>query len=485
MYKKYWTVDKLDKLYKDWDPKVLDELKDKISKSDWRLGYHIQPETGLLSDPNGFSYFNNQWHLFYQAFPYGAVHGLKSWSHVVSDDLVHWENVHKPMVPDQYNDIKGCFSGSAYSTKDKLFLMYTGNVFKKNKYDESVRYAYQNGAWMDKNNNIKKLDKALIDGSPDGITGHFRDPQVIKHGKYYYAFLGARSVNDKGQFIVYRSTSLDNGWTYYKHLDVGAYNDERLGYMAECPNIGFIDGKLILVFCPQGADHSKFRYSNFYPTAYIIADALDWDNMKLINPSKMQQLDEGFDFYATQLLQDPNGRLLEVAWIGVPDTDYLSPGEGWVGSLSMIRELSVKDNKLFQKPVDENNQLISSEIPVNDGMNICKQSVIKFNCNSDGLCKIFLKSDNSYLKVYLDNDRSCVKIIRKNWGEQETSRECPLDINNFDTCYLYLDNTVFELFINNGMKTMTGNFYHDGLNINLHFNNLSSIKINKMISINN
>jgi len=85
-----WTTAERYRPYDQWPTEQLTTLRQQIAQSHWRFGYHIQPTTGLLNDPNGFSYFNGQWHLFYQAFPSGPVHGLKSWEHLVSDDLMHW-----------------------------------------------------------------------------------------------------------------------------------------------------------------------------------------------------------------------------------------------------------------------------------------------------------------------------------------------------------------------------------------------------------
>lgn len=62
-------------------------LKEKVSASPWRQSFHIQPKTGLLNDPNGFSYYNGEYHLFYQWFPLGPVHGLKYWYHTKSTDM--------------------------------------------------------------------------------------------------------------------------------------------------------------------------------------------------------------------------------------------------------------------------------------------------------------------------------------------------------------------------------------------------------------
>ncbi|KOY79753.1 sucrose-6-phosphate hydrolase [Apilactobacillus kunkeei] len=462
---KYWNIDRLGRLYKDWDPEVLKKLATKIDKSHWRPGYHITTQTGLLNDPNGFSYFNNQWHLFYQAFPYGAVHGLKSWQHMVSDDLVHWKFIDKPMVPDIYSDRNGCYSGSAINVDGKLFLMYTGNTFEG---EEMARHPYQLGAWMDADNNISKLDHPLIESEPEGVTGHFRDPQVIKHGDYYYAFLGAQTVDNAGEILTYRTKGIENGWELYKKLDLGT---ENLGYMAECPNVGFVDGKVVVIFCPQGADKHEFHYDNVHPNAYIVADDLDFDEMKLINPSEMKQLDEGFDYYATQVLNAPDGRLLSVGWIGLPDTEYLSDQEGWEGELSMVRELHIENGNLTQRPVQEFKQLIEED----EASDTDLQKHIEA-APFDEHFNVNLESEDSYLRLSYDESDQEWTLKRKNVGEDVSIRTFKGEASSVD---FYLDNTVFEIYILGGKITMTGQFFHDGNEVRVNSENMS-VKQNKI-----
>lgn len=74
-----WTREKRYLPYEKWDVKTLLELQSQAARSDYQLHYHIRPTSGLLNDPNGFSYYNGRWQVFYQAYPFGAVHGLKSW----------------------------------------------------------------------------------------------------------------------------------------------------------------------------------------------------------------------------------------------------------------------------------------------------------------------------------------------------------------------------------------------------------------------
>ncbi|MBR3348652.1 MAG: sucrose-6-phosphate hydrolase, partial [Solobacterium sp.] len=97
---KEFTKEERYRAYETSDKKELEALHEEIAASKWRADYHIQPVTGLLNDPNGFSYFNGKWHLFYQWFPFGSIHGMKHWYHVTSDDLVTWKNEGLALRPD-------------------------------------------------------------------------------------------------------------------------------------------------------------------------------------------------------------------------------------------------------------------------------------------------------------------------------------------------------------------------------------------------
>ena len=108
--------------YEDWTEADVQRLIDNKAKSPWLTTFHIEPQTGLLNDPNGFSYFNGQFHLFYQNWPYGPAHGLKQWVHMVSDDLVHFKETDTRLLPDHKHDSHGAYSGSAYAVDDKLFI---------------------------------------------------------------------------------------------------------------------------------------------------------------------------------------------------------------------------------------------------------------------------------------------------------------------------------------------------------------------------
>lgn len=55
--------------YADWSEEEVVKITENVKKSPWHTSYHIEPKTGLLNDPNGFSYFNGKYTLFYQNWP--------------------------------------------------------------------------------------------------------------------------------------------------------------------------------------------------------------------------------------------------------------------------------------------------------------------------------------------------------------------------------------------------------------------------------
>ena len=98
----------------------------RISEKD-RPAFHLSSRVGWMNDPNGFSWYQGKYHLFYQYYPYSTRWGLMHWGHAVSTDLLHWTFCPAALAPDQVYDKDGCFSGSAVTLPDgRQLLMYTG-----------------------------------------------------------------------------------------------------------------------------------------------------------------------------------------------------------------------------------------------------------------------------------------------------------------------------------------------------------------------
>lgn len=331
----------------DVDPQIVQAEKRLAQTSPFRQHFHIEPASGTLGDPNGFSFFAGQYHLFYQwsplAFHQPALwqHG---WYHLASPDLVHWQDLGPGMESDTSYDCHGTYSGSALPVGDRLFLMYTGNTWNRN----WVRVPYQIGAWMNANNQVKKNALPYLTGSPAGYTPHFRDPKLWHHGHHYYALLGAQRENLTGTALLYQSTDL----TAWRLLGEVQTDTPDFGFMWECPDYFEVDGHGVLLFCPQGLSADGNFFNNVYQNGCFVGEPLNYAT-RGFHHGAFQELDAGFDFYATQTMQAPDGRRILSGWMGISEIHYPTEQYHYSGCLVIPRELSVHHNQLVQQPIRE------------------------------------------------------------------------------------------------------------------------------------
>ncbi len=116
-----------------------EETMEKKIAEEQRPGFHLSSRVGWKNDPNGFSYYKGEYHLFYQYHPYDSHWGPMHWGHAVSKDLLHWRYLPAALAPDADYDRDGCFSGSAIALPDgKQLLLYTGGG-KEAQADGSMR----------------------------------------------------------------------------------------------------------------------------------------------------------------------------------------------------------------------------------------------------------------------------------------------------------------------------------------------------------
>ena len=77
-----------------------------------RPSFHLSSRAGWMNDPNGFSFYRGEYHLFYQYYPYESKWNSMHWGHAVSRDLLHWRYLPAALAPDTLADKDGCYSGS-------------------------------------------------------------------------------------------------------------------------------------------------------------------------------------------------------------------------------------------------------------------------------------------------------------------------------------------------------------------------------------
>ncbi len=251
--------------------------------------------------------------------------------------------------------------------------------------------------------------------------------------------------------------------------------------MIECPNLVFVDEQPLLIFCPQGLDKDIVAYENIYPNMYLLGDKVRLDQAKFeTSTQQIKNLDDGFDVYATQAFNAPDGKAYAISWVGLPDVSYPTDQENWANCLSQVKELSLKDGKLLQRPVNSMAELrkkgtilIPSEIVSGSQQLIAEsgeQYELKLTLDTDQNGTLHL-AGNDDLSQSLTLDFSTgqdaqLTVSRAHAGQQfatkfGTTRKIDLPAHQTLELEIFIDHSLCEIFINGGEHVMTLRFFAD------------------------
>lgn len=438
------------------------------SKDSWKPTYHITPPYGLLNDPNGVSYYNNEYHVFYQWYPFAPIHGMKHWAHVKSKDLVHWERMPVALTPTENYESHGAYSGGAFVKDDMLHLFYTGNI----KYNDGSRDANQCLAFMNSQYEIEKsTHNPIIRSVPTEYTGHVRDPKIWSFDGSYYMLLGAQRKNETGALLIYKSRDLHN-WDLQGELQTDFID---FGFMWECPDYFRLNGKDILVFSPQGIKATEVSYQNVYNVIYAVG-ILDLENL-YFKVEAYYELDKGFDFYAPQTLQDLHGRRIMIAWAGSSELDYPSDEYMWAHCLTIPRELVLEENVLKQRPVSELKELRTTSKTVSGCVQ--NEKVILFDFSKEHSYELEVQLYTEKANVFgislfhheeeafpitFHRDNELVSIERGSFkhrfgGKYGYRRSKQIQVQDTMNIRIFVDRSIVEVFLCDGATVFTSRVF--------------------------
>ena len=311
--------------------------------------YHVTGIKGWINDPNGFSFYKGQVHLFYQAHPYEINHGPIHWGHAVTDDFIKWKHVPSALAPDMPYDTNGCFSGTAITLPDgRHLLMYTG-VDEKGETPEERKQtqciAIGDGVDYDKSDHNPVIDESLL---PEGSSNiDFRDPKVWMEDGRYYCIAVNRIADGSGAVLLFSSDDVLN----WKYEGILAKSEYAYGDMWECPDLFKMNGEDFLVLSVQGMKDHELLVPGYISFAMI--GHYDRKVPEFVS-DRVQMLDEGIDFYAPQTLLMPDGRRVMIGWMQNWDTIQENDRSlDFNGQMAVPREISVRNGRIVQRPVRE------------------------------------------------------------------------------------------------------------------------------------
>lgn len=445
--------------------KTFSQVKD----ARWYPRYHIAAPYGWVNDPNGFCFYAGQYHFFYQHYPYAAQWGPMHWGHMVSEDLAYWRHLPIALKPDQPYDAGGCFSGSAIEKDGKLYLMYTGHV-ECNEASQGFRHLQtQCLAVSDDGIHFKKSALNPIIEAPQSeeiYGGDFRDPKVWEHEGKYYAVIGSRTLDRlRGQILLFESEDLER-WAF---KNISARSDGTLGAMWECPNFAEIDGQDVLIFSPMDLDTSEGQFFHDKQAGVLIGK-LDYET-GIFTHGDFQHLDKGFDFYAPQITQTPDGRTILIGWLATWFAEMPEQSDGWAGQMTIPRELHIKDGKIFSTPVKELEKLRKWKEISHENLLLDEPTLLEGI--SGEACELLLTIDVAKSKKFsialrtsedertlISYDNDTFKLDRDNSGEGPKGvREIKIEPADKLKLHIFIDRSSLEIFINEGAEVLSAKIY--------------------------
>ncbi|WP_339879595.1 glycoside hydrolase family 32 protein [uncultured Algoriphagus sp.] len=457
---------------------------------EYRPAYHFTPESGWMNDPNGLTYLNGEYHLFYQHYPDSTVWGPMHWGHAVSTDLVNWEDLPIALYPDSLGYI---FSGSAvYDAENSSGLGTAENppmvaIFTYHNAEEAntSSYTFQNQAIafsLDKGRTWDKYDKNPVLQNP-GIRD-FRDPKVsqITNPDGTKSWIMTLAVLDHINF--YSSPDLIN-WSLIGEFGntIGAH-----GGVWECPDLlpfktpsGENKWVLLVSINPGGPQNGS-------ATQYFIGDFEDGQFTP--DDTMIRWIDYGPDNYAGVTysnLPTEQNRTLFIGWMSNWIYANQVPTKVWRSAMTVPRELSLFDIDgtllLKSAPAKELTDLREKEYGVKDRNSGLPSEAFEITAETKSDFFKISFSNETGDSLFVSKENGLVSIDRRGAGESNFNKDfsaihsAPMSWEAKDI-RIFMDAASIELFVNDGELVMTSIVFPSSPWKNVAVSeNLNSLKI--------
>jgi len=336
--------------------------------------FHPRPAQGWINDPNGVSFINGRYHVFFQYNPDSARHHRIAWGHVSSADLVRWEEHPvalrpQPGGPDKY----GCWTGVVTDDGGVPTAAYSGVRGDGGHSQVVIARGSADLVHWEQTGHVAATMPA------DGQVTAVRDPFLFRFNGKRYAMQGAGLANGHAALLLYTVEDMSD----WKYQGIWLTSENPVAARStpaeiwECPQ---------LVRVPDSADTAGGA-----DTAGAAGDSGTWlmmfslwlsgdahehangvghlvgsltedpaTGLPVFTPRGGGKSDLGRDFYAPQVvaLED---RALLWGWANEgPGRDGRRgrsqddiDAAGWAGVLTFPRELAVVDGVLAVSPAPE------------------------------------------------------------------------------------------------------------------------------------
>jgi beta-fructofuranosidase len=404
--------------------------------------------------------------MFYQFDP--VVRGsrnARTWAHAVSTDLVHWEDWPIAIWPDKSFDRGGVYSGNTFIFDDgELGAIYTGNARDPNMRGGKKTFGVLARSKDEGLTCTKKVVMHDVDRPNPDSPVHW-DSQIWSDGETWYQLIGGTTGGDNGLGAAWLWTSPDlDRWTLLGNI---APTIERTGFW-ELPYLISLGGRHVLMV----GQENPYWIGTYDPKLHVFTP----DNT---NPF---QIDTGNYYAVNPHMVDNKGlggseRRLLNGWITGP----ASPSNTvpyWQGALALPRVLTLKENRLWQEPIQElrvlrgchhrfeNHQAALSGLLDIEGDSLELRATFNNTISGQFGLKLRVSNDGSeFVRVFYDIDRAEFGVdgptIERNAEEHQTGllgvklgrQEAFQKPGGPVTLHVFLDRSIIEVFVDGCVYT--------------------------------
>ncbi|MFC7322438.1 GH32 C-terminal domain-containing protein [Halobacillus campisalis] len=465
-----------------------------------RPQYHMMAPGHWMNEPHAPLKYNGKYHIFYQHNPQGPYWHQIHWGHMVSDDMVHWEDAPVALAPSGVSP-DGVWSGDSTIGPDgnPALLFTAGDDSKTPNQMTGLATAADPSdpmlkEWEMYDEPVTVQENGLAAEEGEIMFGQFRDPYVWKDGETYYQLVGSGIEDVGGTALLYTSKDLKN-WDYE-----GPFFS---GNTSEYPKTG--DVWELPVMLPVGEDsNGDQKYAFFinpwfseyseHNVKYVFHWIGTWDketNKFVPDHEEPRLFDYGEHLTGPSGMVDESGKSTLFTISQDRRSEQQHYDAGWAHNAGLPLSLSLQDNnELGIEPIKEIDSLRGEQLASFKNKSIPKANEILENVEGDTLeIELEIKADTAdeygiqvrrtadgeeQVGVYYDENLQQFGVdatkMSLNPDIQKTSNsgELELDGENLKLS-LYVDRSMIEAYAN-GKKSITTRAYptrSDALGIKL------------------
>lgn len=422
--------------------------------------YHFSCRKGWLNDPNGLIYYNGYFHLFYQHYPDGTIHGPMHWGHARSKELLNWEELPIALCPDEKGMIfsgsivydKCNLSGFSCAEEGALVAVFTHSREEdagKAQY-QSLAYSADGGVTFEKYDGNPVLDLGLED---------FRDPKVFWYAPGEKWIMLTAALN---RIFIHSSLNLRE----WREESVFSSEDMGENEIWECPDLCVLDNgrgmkSWVLIVSQNTLDYERTG------VRYFIGD---FDGSRFTDKTGGSRLwlDFGRDNYAAATFSETDGRVIQLGWMNCWAYAQKVPETGFRGCMTIPRELFLLETeqgiRVGQKPAGEiRRNICTRKLETNKIEQEVLHGIFEIETKGDR-GEILLKNEKESLSVAYDYRAGRISVDRSKMDcelgkEFDEVREMRFSLKDERKLLLVVDVGSVEIFAAGGEAAGTFQYF--------------------------